>query len=179
MKIKKDILEPLPGFSREIGYYLAAWNKARAYTRQFVEDLSPEELARRVLPGMHSIGALTLHLGEAEFYWMQLVVAKREVSEEEKKFAHWCDTLEADFDRGYTAEYCMGRREKVSQMTHGFLCEKTDADLEVLHLRDDFGAPLELNLRSILQRMIDHEAHHRGQIAMIKRLLRGGETATK
>ncbi len=179
MEIKKDVLEPLPSFSREIGYYLAAWDKARAYTRRLVEDLSPEELARRVLPGMHSIGALTLHLGEAEFYWMQLVVAKREVSEEEKKFAHFCDTLEADFDRGYTAEYCLDRLERISQMTHELLLEKTDADLEALHLRDDFGEPVELNLRSILQRMINHEAHHCGQIAMIKRLLRGGETATK
>jgi|ERR1044072_2401239 uncharacterized damage-inducible protein DinB len=179
MEIKKDILEPLTGFSREIGYYLAAWNKARAYTRQFVEDLTPEELARRILPDMHSIGALTLHLGECEFYWMQMVAAKREASEEEKKFAHFCDTLEADFDRGYTAEYCLGRLERISQMTHEFLRGKTDADLEVLHLRDDYGTPMELNLRSILQRMIEHEAHHRGQIAMIKRLLRGGETATK
>jgi uncharacterized damage-inducible protein DinB len=179
MKLRKDTLEPLPGFSREIGYYLAAWDKARAYSRQFVEDLTPEELARKVLPGMHSIGALTLHLGEAEFYWMQLVVAKRDVTKEEKKFAHWCDTLEADFDRGYTAEYCLGTIAKIAQMTHELLREKTDADLEVLHLRDDFGEPVELSLRSILQRMIDHEAHHRGQIAMIKRLLRGGETATK
>jgi uncharacterized damage-inducible protein DinB len=179
MEIKKDILEPLPGFSREIGYYLAAWSKARASTLQFIEDLSPEELAYRVLPNLHSIGALTLHLGEAEFYWMQFVVAKREVTEEEKKFSHWCDTLEADFERGYTAGYCLGTLEKISQMTGELLAEKTDADLEVPHLRDDYGEPMEISLRSILQRMIDHEAHHRGQIAMIKRLLLGGETATK
>lgn len=172
-------MEPLPGFSREIGFYLAAWSKARASTVELVKDLSPEELARRVLPNLHSIGAITLHLGETEFYWMQFVVAKKEVSEEEKKFSHWCDTLEADFDRGYTAEYCLGTLDKISRMTGELLAEKTDADLEALHLRDDYGEPTEFSLRSLLLRMIDHEAHHRGQIAMIKRLLRGGETATK
>ena len=179
MEIKRDILEPVPGFSREIGYYLAAWEKARAQTRALVGDLTAEELARRVLPNIHSIGALLLHLGEAEFYWMQFVVAKREITEDDKRFSHWCDTLEADFDRGYTAGYCLERMMRISQMTRELLAEKTDADLEALYLRDDYGEPTEFSLRSILQRWIDHEAHHRGQIAMIRRLLRGGSTATK
>src|SRR5882757_3238844 len=117
MEIKREKLQPLPGFSLEIGYYLAAWEKARAQTRQLVEDLTPEELARRVLPGLHSIGALALHIGEAEFYWMQFVVAKRDVTEDEKKFSHWCDTLESDFDKGYTAKYCLDTAERISGMT--------------------------------------------------------------
>jgi uncharacterized damage-inducible protein DinB len=179
MEIKRDKLEPLAGFSREIGYYLAAWERARSQTRKLLEDLSPEEIARRVLPNIHSIGALTLHLGEAEFYWMQFVVARKEATDEDKTFSHWCDTLETDFDKGYTAQYCLDKIEAISRMTGEFLSEKTDADLEVLYLRDDFGEPMELSLRLILQRMADHEAHHRGQIALIKRLLRGGETVTK
>lgn len=178
MKTTKEILEPLPGFSREIGFYLSAWEKARAATRKLAEDLTTEEIARRFLPNMNSIGAILLHLGEAEFYWMQFVVAKKEITEEDKKFSHWCDTLEADLDRGYTAKYCIEKIDAISQMTRELLSDKTDADLEKLHLRDDQGEPLQLSLRVIIQRMVDHEAHHRGQIAMIKRLLRGGETAT-
>lgn len=179
MEIKKDILEPTPGFSREIGFYLSAWEKARAQTRVLVEDLSEEELARRILPNIHSIGAIVLHLGEAEFYWMQFVVAKKEITEADKKFSHWCDTLETDFDKGYSAQYCLCTIDRISQMTRELLSGKTDADLEKLHLRDDYGEPMHLSLRAILQRWIDHEAHHRGQIAMIRRLLRGGETAIK
>jgi uncharacterized damage-inducible protein DinB len=179
MEIKRDILKPVIGFPREIGYYLAAWDRARAQTNKLLEDLTPEEIARRVLPNIHSIGALALHLGEAEFYWMQFVVAKREATEENKKFSHWCDTLETDFDKGYTAQYCLEKINAISQRTWESLMGKTDADLEVPHLRDDLGEPMELSLRLILQRMIDHEAHHRGQMAMIKRLLRGGETETK
>ena len=169
----------MPGFSREIGYYLAAWERARSQTRKLLKDLTPEEIARRVLPNIHSIGALALHLGEAEFYWMQFVVAKKEAADENKKFSHWCDTLETDFDKGYTAQYCLDKMDAISRMTREFLSGKTDDDLEALYLRDDFGEPMELSLRSILQRMVDHEAHHRGQMALIKRLLRGGETVTK
>ena len=179
MEIKREILEPAAGFSREIGYNLAAWERARSQTRKLLEDLTPEEIARRVLPNIHSIGALALHLGEAEFYWLQFVVAKKEATDENKKFSHWCDTLETDFDKGYTAQYCLDKIDAISRMTREFLSGKADADLEVLYLRDDFGEPTELSLRSILQRMVDHEAHHRGQMALIKRLLRGGETVTK
>ena len=32
----------------------------------------------------------------------------------------------------------------------------------------------EYSLREILQRMADHEANHRGQMSMIKRVIRGG-----
>jgi uncharacterized damage-inducible protein DinB len=179
MEILKDVIEPMPGFSREIGFYLSAWEKARAQTRKAAEDLSDEEIARRVLPNIHSVGAILLHIGEAEFYWMQFVVAKKEITEEDKKFCHWCDTLETDFDKGYTAKYCVEKIDAISQMTRELLSGKTDADLEELHLRSDYGEPTQLSLRSILQRLVDHEAHHRGQIAMIRRLLRGGGTATK
>ncbi len=178
METLKEVLEPLPGFSREIGFYLSAWERARAETRKLVEDLSKEEIARRFLPNMHSIGALTLHLGEAEFYWMQQVVAGKEPTDEEKKFAHLLDTMEADFDRGYTAQYCIETIDKISQMTRELLRDRSDSDLDKLYIREYAGIRTELNLRSILQRLVDHEAHHRGQIAMIKRLLRGGETAT-
>lgn len=179
MKTNQDLLEPAPGFPREIGYYLGAWEKARAKTRELIEDLSKEEIARRFVPNMHSIGAITLHLGEAEFYWIQEVVAGKTPTEEEKKFAHLLDTMEADFDRGYTARYCIETIDKISGMTREMLKNFDDNDLEKIYLREYANARTELSLRSILQRLIDHEAHHRGQIAMIKRLVRGGETADK
>jgi uncharacterized damage-inducible protein DinB len=172
MEIRKDILDPLSGFSHEIGYYLGAMEKSRAYTRKLVEDLTPKELAQRYLPGLHSIGAITLHLGEAEFYWIQEVVGRKIPTEEEKNFAHLMDTMENDFDRGYTAEYCLGTIDKISQMTRELLKGFADAGLEKIYLREYNEIRTEITLRSILWRLIDHEGHHRGQIAMIKRLLR-------
>jgi uncharacterized damage-inducible protein DinB len=179
MEIKKDKIEAVEGFAREIGHYLAAWERGREQTRELISDLTPAELATRISLQMHSIGALALHLGETEFYWLQMIVARRAATEEEKKAAHFCDTLESDTDKGYTAEYCLATLDRTSEMSRALLLTKTDAELETMHLRDDYGEPGEYSLRSLLVRMIDHEAHHRGQIAMIKRLLRGGETATK
>jgi uncharacterized damage-inducible protein DinB len=178
MEIRKDLLDPLPGFSHEIGYYLGSMEKSRAYTRKLIEDLTPKELAQRYLPELHSIGAITLHLGEAEFYWIQEVVGGKAPTEEEKKFAHLMDTMENDIDRGFTAEYCLGTIDKISQMTRELLENFTDTDLEKIYLREYNEIRTEITLRSILWRLIDHEGHHRGQIAMIKRLLRAGEISS-
>jgi uncharacterized damage-inducible protein DinB len=178
MEIRKDLLEPIAGYSHELGYYLGSMEKSRAYTRKVVEDLTPAELAQRFLPELHSIGAITLHLGEAEFYWIQEVVGQRTPTEEEKKFTHQMDTMENDVDRGFTAEYCLGTIDKISLMTRDLLKNFTDKDLENIYLREYNDIKTEITLRSVLWRLIDHEGHHRGQISMIKRLIRGGEASS-
>lgn len=177
MEMKHDIVEPLAGYSHHLGYYLGSLVKARNYTREILADVTPAELARR-LPGMYSIGALTLHLGEAEYYWIQEVVGERKLSEEEMKWAHMLDTMENDVDRGLTVEYCVGRIDAISEKTCEMLKSYTDDDLEKVYLREYNDVRTEITLRSILHRLIDHEAHHRGQMSMIKRLIRGGETAS-
>lgn len=177
MENRKDIVEPLSGYSHHLGYYLGSLAKARAYTKEILADLTPAELARR-LPGMYSIGALTLHLGECEYYWIQEVAGERALSDEEMKWAHFFDTMENDVDRGFTVEYCIGRIEDISAKTREMLKFHTDDDLEKVYLREYNDVRTEITLRSILHRLIDHEAHHRGQISMIKRMIRSGETAS-
>lgn len=178
MENEKRILEPLPGFSKEIGYYLSMLEKARTATKELLADLSPEEIATRILPNMHSIGAIAMHLGECEFWYIQSIVAGKEMTEEDRALSHWLDTLEADYDRGYTAEYCIETLDKISQMNKKVLATFNDDDLEKLHSRNDLTPPVELSLRWILRMSIDHEAHHRGQISMIKRVLRGLKSAS-
>jgi uncharacterized damage-inducible protein DinB len=178
MEIREDFLEPVEGYSNELAYYVGALMKARAMTRTVLEDLTPAEIARRVLPEMHSIGALALHLGEAEYYWIQEVAAGRDLTDEERAFAHMFDTMEQDYDRGLTAEYCIGRIDAISAMTRETLKQFSDDDLQKVYVREYDGARTDITLRSILFRLIDHEAHHRGQLSMIKRVIRGGETVS-
>jgi len=51
----------------------------------------------------------------------------------------------------------------------------TDADLERAIIPQDAGSSAQktggYTIRWILHHLIDHEAHHRGQIAVMKRLL--------
>lgn len=178
MEIEKRHVEPLPGFSREIGYYLASFQLAREQTKILLEDLTKQEIACRFLPKLHSIGAIALHLGECEYWYFQTIAAEKEMSEEGRKLCHFLDTFENDIDKGLSAEYLINMLDTISDMTREFLAGYTDDDLDKFHPRTDIDPPIELSLRWMLRLSIDHEAHHRGQISMIKRLIRGGKAAS-
>lgn len=165
----------MTGFSREIGFYLSAWEKARAELRKIVSDLTDEELTRRITPEAHQIGGLILHLGEAETWWIHSTVAEKELDEEARKFAHMYDTTETNFaEKGYSAAECIGRIDEISRRSREILAKLTDEDLEKIFSYELDGKRVEASLRWILCQLIDHEANHKGQISMIKRLLRKG-----
>jgi uncharacterized damage-inducible protein DinB len=178
MENERRMVEPVAGLSKEIGYYLASWQFGREQTKALLEDLTPEEIAKRYLPELHSIGALAMHLGECEYWYFQAIARDRELTGEEVKLCHFCDTTESDFDRGYTAEYLINTLDTISEINREYLAGLTDADLDKFHTRPDTDPPRELSLRWMLQLSIDHEGHHRGQIAMLKRLIRGGMMAS-
>jgi uncharacterized damage-inducible protein DinB len=177
MEIVKRTLAPLAGVSREIGFYLSGWETIRAELREIVADLSDAELAARILPGAHQIGGLILHLGEAESGWIHAIVAEKELDDEAKKFAHWYDTTETDFaEKGYSAKECIERIDKIGEMSRAILAKFTDADLERLFgYERSNGERAEASLRWVLHHLIDHEANHKGQISMLKRILRESE----
>jgi uncharacterized damage-inducible protein DinB len=167
------ILKAAPGFSREIGFYLSQWEKTRAELREIVSDLTDAELAARITPEAHQIGALILHLGEAEAWWMLSVVAEKVLDEETKKFAHIYDTTETDFAaKGYSATECLERIDEINRRSREILLPLTDEDLGKIFSYELDGKVVEASLRWIFCQLIDHEATHKGQIAMLKRLLR-------
>jgi len=160
--------------SREVGLYVAALEQARSKTCEILSDLSPMEIARKILPDAHSIGAIAMHLGECEYWWVQSAALQRELTDEGKELSHWHDTFETDFDKGYTAEYCIGTLKKISLLTRAAMSTFGDEALETLFTRPEIEGR-HVSLRWLLQNLADHEAHHRGQMAMIKRLMRETE----
>ena len=174
MNIERFGLDPVQGFSTEIGYYLAGFEYSRSRTREMLRDLTPAEIAKRIMPEIYSIGAITLHLCECEYYWFQSVVRERELTEDEKKFAHMFDGMENDVDRGFDSDYLVGKLDAISSMTYEHLKTLDDTKLDHFFASRYGDTPKEFSLREILQRMADHEANHRGQMSMIKRVIRGG-----
>src|SRR5262245_14449470 len=116
MELQRHGIEPIAGFSPAISYYMAGFEYGRSKTRDLLRDLTPPEIARRIMPSIHSIGAITLHLCEYEYYWIQSVVRERELSDDEQKFAHMFDAMENDVDRGFDAEYLLGKLGAISEM---------------------------------------------------------------
>lgn len=177
MGAEKRSLKPVSGFSGELAVYLGSFEEFRKRLRKTVSDLTIEELTIRAFPNAHQIGNLILHLGEAEASWIWRIVAGKELSEEEKRFTHWCDTTERDFaEKGYSASECLERIDKISQRSREVLSKFTDNDLDKFfgYNRDD-GTRVEVTLRWVLVHLLDHDSIHHGQILMLRRILRGGE----
>jgi uncharacterized damage-inducible protein DinB len=167
------VLKPAAGVSREIGFYLAGMEEVRAQLQDAVSELSTTDTGRMVVPETHSIGALVLHIGEAEWWWMQRIVSGQELTEEIKSRPFW-DVLE---DPGrvaansYSASFCLKEAQKIRTQTRDVLAAFTDSDLERTFSLERNGRMFDHSLRWILHHLIDHEAQHKGQILMLKRLL--------
>ena len=171
--MRQRVMTPHPGLSTGIGYYLAGMEEVRRQLTAAVRDIPDDLIGKPAFLGAHSIGALVLHIGEAEWFWMQMVVCGHQLTDEDQKAPYWdiLDDVDAVARRGYTTEFCLQEAEKIRNQTRDVLFGYNDKDLErIIHFeRQD--KPTEHNLRWILHHLIDHEAQHKGQILMLKRLM--------
>ncbi len=175
MEIKKIELKSNPNFSEQIGFLVGGMTEVREQLSDAVKDLSNEEISAKVLPNVHSIGQLILHNAEAEWWWLKVVLAEQDLDEEEaRREAFWDVLLDEDFSsKNYSAEFCINRINKVRENCFEVLKEFSDVDLgRFFGWNKHDGSRTEVTLRWILHHLIDHEAQHKGQILMLKRLLR-------
>lgn len=173
MELKRFALSPVAGISSGLGYSLAAMEEVREQLREAVQGMSDEEIARRAVQGAHSIGALVLHIGEAEWWWTNCVIKGHELTDEDRRKPYW-DVLE-DPDgfaaKKYSAAFCLDTIDAIREETRGFLSSLNDDDLENVYTHTRPGRRMEASLRWILHNLVDHEAQHKGQILMLKRLM--------
>lgn len=166
------VLSSVAGFAPGIGFYLAGLEEVRDQLREAVEGIPDDQICRSAVSDAHSIAALVLHIGEAEWYWMRCVVSGDKVTDQIRNAPFW-DVLEdpAGFSqKSYSAEFCLNEIKKIREQTHQTLAAFTDPDLERIFSRERRGETHDQSLRWILHHLIDHEAQHKGQILMLKRL---------
>ena len=171
--MRRRVLTPHPGLSTGIGYYLGGMEEVRRQVAVAVKDIPDDQIGKPPFLGAHSIGGLVLHIGEAEWFWMKMVVSGQKLTDEVKNAPYW-DILD-DVDRvarnGYTTEFCLSEVEHIRNQTRDVLFTFNDKDLERIITFERDGKTTEYNLRWILHHLIDHEAQHKGQIFMLKRLM--------
>lgn len=173
MELKRFALSPIAGVSTGIGFKLAALEEVRGQLRDAVKDLSDADVARRATTDTHTIGALTLHIGEAEWWWMNCVIQGHELTDEDRRKPYW-DVLkdpEGFATKNYSARFCLDTIDAIREETRGFLSTLTDDDLANVYSHTRGERTMEASLRWILHHLVDHEAQHKGQILMLKRLL--------
>ncbi|MBX7172845.1 MAG: DinB family protein [Pyrinomonadaceae bacterium] len=172
MKTETITLQPVPNFSPEIGLFLASLYKIREAWKVAVKDLSKTELAAKILPDVQPIGTIIIHIAEVEYFWIQQIVEGKELTAEIVNLLHhdlWFrDFAAEDLD----IDYCLEVVEKIHQMTLETLAKFTDADLKRTFVRMLQDRETHYSLRWIFVHLLEHDAEHKGQILMIKRLLR-------
>ncbi|HEV2705897.1 MAG TPA: DinB family protein [Pyrinomonadaceae bacterium] len=172
MNIRRRVLEPSEGLAPGIGFYLSAMDDVRRQLREVVEGLSDEDCNRPACDGALALGALVMHVGEAEWWWIQCILGGREATEEERAQPYWDVVFEPGVHTGdrYTARFCLEQIDLVREQTRRALARYTDADLDMLRTHTNDERTLEFTLRWLLHHLIDHEAQHKGQVMMLKRI---------
>jgi uncharacterized damage-inducible protein DinB len=173
MTTARKVLFPAEGLPPEIGFYLSGMNEVREQLHEAVAGIGIADIGRRALPDTHSIGALVLHIGESEWFWMQCVLAGHQLCDEDTQTPCW-DALkdpERVTSRGYSADFCLNEAQKIREQTRAVLVSFNDHDLERIFAFEWAGVTREQSMRWILHHLIDHEAQHKGQILMLKRIL--------
>ena len=173
MTMRRRLLTAHPGLSTGIGYYLSGMEEVRGQVIAAVKDIADDQIGKPAFLGAHSIGSLVLHIGEAEWFFMQMVFSGHELTEEDQKAPYWdvLDDVERVSRNGYTTEFCLLEIERIRNQTRDVLFSYSDKDLDRLITYERNGKTTEYNLRWILHHVIDHESQHKGQILMLKRLI--------
>jgi uncharacterized damage-inducible protein DinB len=138
-----------------------------------VAGLSAAQLSWHPNLMVESIGTLLLHIAAIEFSYIQEDIMQRPMGEE------WKIALPIRFgipqisDR--PLEYFVGKLEEVRNETLAVLTGLSDADLDravvPLDQEDTSGGSVSYTIDWLLYHLVEHEAHHKGQIAVMLRLL--------
>ena len=165
-----EIISP-SGFPPRIGTFLGMLEDVRRATRRMVEGMTSAQVEWHPQSNVESIGTLLLHIAAVEFSWIQEDIMHKPMGEE------WMIAFPIRFNMpqitGQPLGYFLGKLDSVRAETKTALRTLTDKDLERMVSPQDEGtaATSSYSIEWILYHLIEHEAHHKGQIAVMKRML--------
>ncbi|MCP4632178.1 MAG: DinB family protein [candidate division Zixibacteria bacterium] len=159
------------GYPPAIGKYLYMMEDVRERTLNYIQGLTVEQLSWHPNPRVESIGTLLLHIAAIEFSYIQEDIMQREMGEE------WKIAFPIRFNipqiSGKELDYFVDKLNEVRNETKAILKTLTDEDLNrEITLHDSGDSPTKFSIEWILYHLVEHEAHHKGQIAVMKRLLK-------
>jgi uncharacterized damage-inducible protein DinB len=165
-------IAPLPGFVPPVGQFVAQMEDVRRQLKKYVEGLTPEQLSWYPNPKVESIGTLLLHIAAVECSWIGEDIMRRPMADD------WKIAFPIRFGipqiTGQPLDYYVKTLDAVREQTKKDLATLRADDLPHLIKPLDPGDPsstMNFSVEWILYHVIEHEAHHKGQIAVTKRLL--------
>ncbi|MBC8425611.1 DUF664 domain-containing protein [bacterium] len=170
-------LNPDPDLHPRLALLLAQMEDVRGDLKTQAERWEDEELDLAVVPGFLSPGELLLHIAEAEAWWLRIVLAGQGEGDPPRLSAEALIPFLQDEE----GEPEAGERPLVDYLavlddtrawTRDHLAGLEAADLaKEFPFTDRKGQDYRFSMAWILHHLVEHEAHHRGQLALMRRLL--------
>ncbi|AIE86124.1 DinB family protein [Fimbriimonas ginsengisoli] len=163
---------PLDGYPTELGLLLATLQSCTWDWRDELGDVDEDAIVWQARSGGHSIGAVLLHIGEVELYWIEEVVLGREMSEADLQLF-----MSREIEQ-YKGQWPSPPRRPLSW----YLERLDEVRARTLAAVRDFPAPdaeipwLEHTVtpRWVLSHVIEHESYHGGQMLLLQDLYAAG-----
>jgi len=138
------------------GQFFKHWEQIRQQLYVIIDRFQESELTYQPFPYSWSAGKIMLHIAESEDYWVRSIILK-----------------EIDIKPDYTlADYLTkdkikGVLKESHARTESLLAGLKEADLQKMYQTGDDA----VSLYWILWHMVEHEAHHRGELSLILGML--------
>lgn len=175
-----DMLGPLPGYSPQIGTFVSqlTWMRDQNGVLRATEKLSQNDLDYLFDKNANAIGALMLHLAATETYYQMNTF-------DGMKWDSWPEDVKKKWDpamnlgdagratiKGHDRDYYVNILHEVREKTLAEFKKKDDAWLLAAD-KTWFWGPTN-NLCKWFH-VCEHEAHHTGQIALLRKRLPGAK----
>lgn len=159
-------IKPAKGYTPQIGILVAMLEETKDQITEDVRDLDQSETDYLFDEKANSIGAIVMHLAATEAYYQVETLEERTFTDEEEKFWGVATDLGAAKNhlKGKPIGYYLDVWDQVRKNTLEGLKAKDDAWLTA---SIDEG----MNNHGAWFRILEHQAHHRGQIALVKNRL--------
>ncbi len=166
LKVEEN-LEP------QIGLIWGMLEDVRKASLKGIEGLTKEQLFQEPIEGEYPIGAYLFHFAEAELFWLGIASGEEQPKElkEEIYENHWFDPSEENPKpptKALEIEEYLNGLQKVRDRLKDFIFNLKDSDLErfmtLKKTLKNAEEPWEISIKWILYHLIEHEAHHRGQM---------------
>lgn len=179
-----NVLGPRPGYSPMIGTFVSqlTWMRDANGVLRATEKLSQADLDVLFDANANSIGALMLHLAATEVYYGMHTF-------QGMKWDSWSDDIKKKWDpamdlgdagrktiKGHDREYYVGILHEVREKTLAEFAKKDDNWLMAVDKDPDWRS---MNNLCKWFHVCEHEAHHTGQIAMMRKRLPGAKTGSE
>jgi uncharacterized damage-inducible protein DinB len=176
-----NVLGSKPGYSPMVGMFVSefTWMREQNGVLRATEKLSQTDLDYLFDKNANSIGALMLHLAATEKYYGMNTFGGM-------KWGTWSDAIKKQWDaamdlgdagraqiKGHDRQYYVDLLHEVREEVLGEFKKRDDKWLLTAANDPDWGGPAN-NLAKWFH-VCEHEAHHTGQIALLRKRLPGAK----